>query len=148
MYGIPSFTEVVIPVNDALPATSNYNLEEIEEIYFQNLSEKVIEYLNEEKPYLNPDFNLDFLADKLDIQKHHLHYCFNSVLETKFTTIRNQMRVEYSKECLLNGELNKLSMNGIWSKAGFSSKTNFYATFKEITQMTPVNFIKTHHLKS
>ena len=107
-----------------------------------------MEYLQKEKPFVNPHFSLAVLAEKLDVPKHHLYYCFNTVLKTKFTTVRTQMRVDYAKECLLNGDLNKLSMEGIWHKAGFSSKTNFFVSFKEVTQMTPLDFIKINQLET
>jgi AraC-like DNA-binding protein len=34
------------------------------------------------------------------------------------------------------------SMEGIWTKCGFSSKTNFFVAFKEVTGMTPLEFSK------
>ena len=114
--------------------------------FFETLSQTILEYLQNEKPFTNADFSIDALAENLHLPKHHLYYCFNTILKTKFTTVRTQMRVDYAKECLLNGDLNHLSMEGVWRKAGFSSKTNFFVSFKEVTQMTPLDFIKIHHL--
>jgi methylphosphotriester-DNA--protein-cysteine methyltransferase len=37
-------------------------------------------------------------------------------------------------------------MEGIWTKAGFSSRTSFFVSFKEITGQTPLDFIKTNKL--
>ena len=85
---------------------------------------------------------MDDLAKQLDVPKHHIYYCFKSILDTKFTTLRSQLRVEYAKELLLNGELGKMSMEGIWSKTGFSSRTNFFVTFKEISGLTPLEYIQ------
>jgi len=55
-------------------------------------------YLKTEKPFVDPKFSLDDLAKQLDVPKHHLYYCLNSVLDIKFTTLRKQIRVEYAKE--------------------------------------------------
>ena len=52
------------------------------------------------------------------------------------------MRVDYAKELLLNGDLLNQSMEGIWTKAGFSSKTNFFISFKDVTGYTPIEFLK------
>ena len=152
LYGLPVTQKNSIQATDYLDetidSTDSVNSEETEQIYFQNLTTKAMEYLQKEKPFVNPHFSLAVLAEKLDVPKHHLYYCFNTVLKTKFTTVRTQMRVDYAKECLLNGDLNKLSMEGIWYKAGFSSKTNFFVSFKEVTQMTPLDFIKINQLET
>lgn len=104
-------------------------------------------YLITEKPFVDSKFSLDDLAKQLDVPKHHLYYCFNSILNTKFTTLRSQIRVDYAKELLLNGDLEQLSMEGIWPKTGFSSRTNFFVTFKEITGMTPLEFVQINSKK-
>lgn len=114
---------------------------------FQKLSEMILDYLKTEKPFTDPDYSLEDLSNHLEIQKHHLYYCFNSVLNSRFTTIRTQLRVEYAKECLLKGDLEVLSMEGIWTKTGFSSRTSFFVSFKEITGQTPLDFIKNNKLE-
>jgi len=114
----------------------------------KDLSDLVQNYLKSEKPFVDPKFNLDDLAKQLDIPKHHLYYYFSTILNKKFTTVRTQLRVEYSKELLLNGDLEHVSMEGIWTKTGFSSRTNFFVSFKEITGYTPLEFINIHKLNT
>lgn len=122
--------------------------EEDERENSEKLAKIIIDYLQKEKPFTDPNYSLEDLSIGLGIQKHHLYYCFNTVLNSRFTTIRTQMRVEYAKECLLNGDLNSLSMEGIWTKTGFSSRTSFFVSFKEITGMTPLDFIKNNKIES
>ncbi len=153
LYGLPLAKTIQENWLEKTPKTSMFGEQKKSEIdenhaFFENLSQTILEYLQKEKPFTDNDFSISILAEKLNLPKHHLYYCFNSVLNTKFTTVRTQMRVDYAKECLLNGDLDRLSMEGIWSKSGFSSKTNFFVSFKEITQMTPLDFIKLHDLKS
>lgn len=100
------------------------------------------EYLKNEKPFVDPQFSLDDLAKQLDVPKHHLYYCFNTLLNKKFSSIRKEMRVAYAKELLLNGNLKNQSMEGIWTNAGFSSKTNFFISFKEVTGSSPLEYLK------
>ena len=107
-----------------------------------DLGQLIQDYLITEKPFTEPEFNLDDLVKKLNVPKHHLYYCFNSIFYKKFSTIRKEMRVTYAKELLLNGDLLHQSMEGIWTKAGFSSKTNFFISFKDVTGSTPIEFIK------
>lgn len=155
LYGIPVPTTKEIEFNNKQnriespkPAkTIPKKIEEEEEEAFQRLAEMVMEYMKNKKPFTDPNFGLEDLARKLDIQKHHLYYCFNSVLNSRFTTIRAQLRVEYAKDCLLKGDLNQLSMEGIWTKAGFSSRTSFFVSFKETTGVTPIEFIKINQIE-
>ena len=146
LYGLPMIEKKPTEASHFNETTSPsfIDSEETEQKYFQNLTDQAMGFLKKEKPFVNPDFSLEVLAKKLNSPKHHLYYCFNTVLNTKFTTVRTQMRVEYARECLLNGDLKQLSMEGIWINAGFSSKTNFFVSFKEVTGQTPLDFIKTN----
>jgi AraC-like DNA-binding protein len=156
LYGIPSvktnkFSQINFSSIDKDQKNSRFasklNEEEDKET-FEKLAEMILEYLRKEKPFKDPDFCLSDLSNSLKIPKHHLHYCFNTILNSRFTTIRAQLRVEFAKDCLLRGDLNQLSMEGIWTNAGFSSKTSFFVLFKEITGVTPTEFIKVNQLEA
>jgi len=43
---------------------------------------------------------------------------------------------------LKNQKSEALSLKEIWINSGFSSKTNFFTTFKEETGFTPTEYIK------
>lgn len=149
IYGLPilRIRESLIAPHETtlgLPKDQKFTreLEDDEKENFQKLTEKIMDYLKTEKPFTDPNYSLEDLAQHLELQKHHLYYCFNTILNIRFTTIRTQLRVEYAKECLLKGDLDTLSMEGIWTKTGFSSRTSFFVSFKEITGQTPLDFIK------
>jgi AraC-like DNA-binding protein len=148
LYGIPvNRKKVIIEVeNNYIPKETLKLISKKSEDPFANVAKTIIEYLEKEKPFVNPDFSIDDLSKSLDIQKHHIYYCFNNILQIKFTTLRTRMRIDYAKEILLTGELSSMSMEGIWSKAGFSSRTNFFVSFKEETGLTPVEYIKNQGL--
>jgi YesN/AraC family two-component response regulator len=110
--------------------------------YNVQLSKRMMSLIDDEKLYLNPDFSLDTLAQRLDVPKHRLYPCFNAILKKKFSELRTELRISYVKNLLLSEEFNAVSMEGIWTKAGFASKTNFFTTFKEETGFTPLEFIK------
>ena len=74
--------------------------------------------------------------------KHQLYTCLNTCLNKKFTQLRTSFRIEHAKKLLLSGDLDSKSLQGIWMEAGFSSKTNFFTTFKEETGLTPTEFIQ------
>jgi AraC-like DNA-binding protein len=110
--------------------------------YNSQLAKRLMSIINNENLYLSPDFSLDTLAQRLDVPKHRLYPCFNTVLKKKFSELRTELRINYVKNLLLSEEFNAVSMEGIWTKAGFASKTNFFTTFKEETGFTPLEFIK------
>jgi len=146
LYGLPIVDKgkiaMHIPKNIIVGKPKLEQSDKVENLEMEELTEEMQNYLKTEKPFIDPKFSLDDLAKQLDVPKHHLYYCLSSVLDIKFTTLKNQMRVEYTKELLLNGSLETVSMEGIWTKTGFSSRTNFFVTFKEVTGYTPVEYIK------
>jgi AraC-like DNA-binding protein len=140
LYGLP----IVNRTKNSLyfPKTKVTKNQEFKKNDLEDLSEMILHYLNSEKPFVDPNFNLDDLTKQLDVPKHHIYYCLNSVLKINFITLKNQMRIDLAKEYLLNGDLETVSMEGIWTKTGFSSRTNFFVTFKGVTGYTPIEYIK------
>lgn len=109
---------------------------------FLPLAEKIITYMHTDKPFVHPDFSMSHIALNLNIPQHHVAYCFNSVLKKKFTSIRAELRIAHAKELLDKGLSDTLSIDGIGFKSGFSTRSNFYATFKEITGCTPSEYLE------
>ncbi len=135
LYGMPvavsskKVTKVTIPIVDASdPLTETAQL--------------IVDYINEEKPYLNEAFDIEDIAEKLDIPKHHIIYCFTMILQKKFTAYRSMMRIEHAKELLHKGTADSLSIDGIGAQSGFSSRSGFYATFKAETGLTPSQYLE------
>ena len=135
LYGMPvavsskKVAKVTIPVVDASdPLTETAQL--------------IVDYINEEKPYLNEAFDIEDIAEKLDIPKHHIIYCFTMILQKKFTAYRSMMRIEHAKELLHKGTADSLSIDGIGAQSGFSSRSGFYATFKAETGLTPSQYLE------
>ena len=109
---------------------------------FKILSEKILTYFDEEKPYLNPAFNLTLLANALNVPQHHISYCFSDFIDTSFTTLRASKRVEHAKSLLLQGITQEYSMDKVAAMSGFASRSTFFSTFKEYTGLTPTEFIE------
>jgi AraC-like DNA-binding protein len=108
----------------------------------ESITELILEVVKKEENLLNPNFGIDEIAKTLNIDKQEVLYCFNSILKKKYITLRKELRVDLAKKELSNGKLLLHSMEGIWIKSGFSSKTSFFVAFKEVTGMTPVEYLK------
>ncbi|WP_228530383.1 helix-turn-helix domain-containing protein [Tamlana sp. I1] len=106
------------------------------------LKTKLLQLMESQKPYLDPELNLVKLAQQINIPAHQLSYVINSGFNENFFMFVNRYRVEKVKELLLSEEKNHLSIMGIAFEAGFNSKTSFNTTFKKISSQTPSEFKK------
>ena len=102
----------------------------------------ILDLIKKEENLINPDFNITDICKALNITSQDVNYCFTTILNVKFIKLKKELRVDLAKKELINGKLVSHSMEGIWTKCGFSSKTNFFVAFKEVTGMTPLEFSK------
>ncbi|TRX37104.1 AraC family transcriptional regulator [Flavobacterium restrictum] len=109
---------------------------------FIELSQSILVYIKESEIYLNPNFSMEELSREMNVPKHHLYYCFNSVMNLKLTKIRAELRVEYAKKLIEQGFLDTLTLDAVASKAGFSSRSSFQSTFKDEVGCSPGDYLK------
>ena len=106
--------------------------------------ERIVSYIETEKPYLKTDFSLHDISQALNIPRIRVTNCFNKELNTPFPSYRNKLRVAHSISLLRAGAHLTTSIEGIAERSGFKSKSIFYAAFKEEYDMTPTEWIKKH----
>jgi AraC-like DNA-binding protein len=111
----------------------------------RELSKRLLKTMDEKKPYLNPEFSLDDLADLLEVPKHHLYYCFQNVLHTKFTRLRTAYRIEYAKRLLEKSDLRKITLDAVGQQSGFATNSGFYKTFKAEVGCAPGTYAEKHN---
>ncbi|WP_281225482.1 helix-turn-helix domain-containing protein [Flavobacterium aquiphilum] len=109
---------------------------------FIELSQSILDYIKESEIFLNTNFSMEELSRSMNVPKHHLYYCFNSILKVKLTKIRAELRVEYAKKLIEDGLLDSLTLDAIGNKAGFSSRSSFQSTFKDEVGCTPGEYLK------
>ena len=113
----------------------------IDDIYTK-LADRIMELLRTKKPYLNPAFTVHDLCTDLNAPRHHVQYCLKNILNTSFTDLKNGFRIEHAKQLLSEKKDPRFTIDGVGLQAGFASSSNFYATFKEVTGMTPNQWIE------
>ena len=112
----------------------NSNLsEETKQEYIQ----KILDYMQTERPYLNPELTIQDLSNQLNITRHHLTEILNNDLGKNFFTFINDYRVDEVKKRLLNPKFEHLTIVAIAFDSGFNSKSTFNSIFKQITEKTP-----------
>ena len=109
---------------------------------FIALGQRVIDYMDREKPYVHQDFSLEDLAEKLGVPRHHLYYCFNKILKKKFVVLRMEYRIKEVKKCLLEADMETTTREAIGGLCGFSSRSAFYRIFTELVGCSPGEFIE------
>jgi AraC-like DNA-binding protein len=102
---------------------------------------RIIAYIDNQKPYLNPTFSLHSISSELNIPHLHVSSCLNKVLNVSFPEYRNQKRVEYAIQLFRENKHLHMSIEGISDQCGFKSKSSFYLAFRAVYQMTPTEWI-------
>jgi AraC-like DNA-binding protein len=114
----------------------------------QESAKAVMDYLTQEKPYLDKDFTMDKLVQALNLPRHHVYFCMNRVLKVKFPELRKKLRIQYAKELLEQGKNETLTIEGIGTQSGFSSRSNFFSAFKSEVGCTPTEYLESLKTKN
>ncbi|HNX57513.1 MAG TPA: helix-turn-helix transcriptional regulator [Spirochaetota bacterium] len=101
---------------------------------------KILDLLDREKIYLEPEITLADFADKAGIAAHHVSQVINTMMSHNFYTLMNSRRIDYAKTLLVNPESAEKTVLDIAFESGFNSKTTFNTVFKEMTGMTPSKY--------
>lgn len=99
---------------------------------------KLINLMETEKPYLNPELNLNQLAEKLEIHPRSLSLLIKHNFNKNFFDFINNYRIDEAK-ILLKSD-NKMTILQILMESGFNSKSVFNTCFKKYTGLTPSQF--------
>lgn len=147
LYGMPNQKNAVSKtkrkVNKAKTHSfSNDNLSiDIENDSFLELAERIKNYLEKEKPYTDPNFSISDIALKFEVPQNHVSFCINSIFKIKFSKLRTQLRIEYTKKLLQESMHSSITIDGIAQMSGFSSRSSFYNSFKDFTGETPSDYL-------
>jgi len=119
----------------------------IDDVNAERYSRRLLEYMKNEQPYLNPALSLHGLADLVDIPPNQLSWLLNQKLDMNFNGFVNQYRVDYFKNAVAEPENANISLIGLAYESGFNSKTVFNTYFKKVTGMTPSEYLKGQEIK-
>lgn len=87
--------------------------------------------------FLDPELSLKKLSQAIETNQTYLSNVINRYFDCNLKGLVNTYRIEYAKELLHMG---KLKLERIPQKCGFASRSPFYAAFKKITGMTPIQY--------
>lgn len=139
------FTDhVVIKTDQKLKGT--YKSSSLKEDMATDKHKSLLELMNAEKPYLEPDLTLNTLADRLEISPHHLSQIINQFENQNFNDFVNKYRVE---EFIDRAAKNRhYSFLALALDSGFNSKSTFNAVFRKHKGATPSQFMTAQQEKA
>lgn len=107
------------------------------------LREALERWMDDEKPYTNPDFRLIDLQQVLPLNRTYLSQFIHSEYGCTFYQFVNRYRIEEAKR--LKMEQPDLKIAEIAALCGFSSSSVFSRTFAAITGQTPAKWCRKIH---
>lgn len=138
------FFQVVPYQEEALePEASPKKLSSKTSVYFQNL----LEVLQGEKVFTNPELTLQDLADRLGISAGYLSQIIKEHESKNFFEFVNRYRIEEVKHKLISADYQHYNIMGIALESGFKSKSTFNTVFKKFTGQTPSAYKRAHLLE-
>jgi TolB-like protein/AraC-like DNA-binding protein/Tfp pilus assembly protein PilF len=106
------------------------------------IDRKLLNFMKEEKPYLDNQLSLRQLAEDLEVNTNYLSQVINERHEKNFFEFINAYRVTELKEKLEDPQNRQFTILSLAFDCGFNSKTTFNTAFKRITGCTPSQYLK------
>lgn len=103
---------------------------------------RLLERMESQAEYLDPDLTLAKLAELLHIHPNHLSRVINERLGKSFRDFLNQYRIAAAAKKLRDPSESGKTILEIAFETGFYSKSVFNAAFKKFTGMTPQEYRK------
>jgi AraC-like DNA-binding protein len=112
-----------------------------EEIY-----RKLKDLLEKDEIFKQTDLSVNKLARKLKTNTSYLSAIINSRFEESFKTVINKYRIAEARRLLASPGYANFSIEGIAEEVGFHSRSAFYQSFRQVTGLTPSQYM--NNLKS
>lgn len=115
--------------------------EEKKEEKTKDIADKIrpmVEEWVEAKGFCNPELSIKDVATEIGTNQNYLSVYLNKHLNVTFQVWLNTLRIEESKNLLSLPE--KMSIEEIGSKVGFTQNYNFSRWFRIVTDMTPYQY--------
>lgn len=141
-YNLVQKNKVIIDVERALSNEKKKVTNDEPEDQSKDLLNRIINYLEEEKPYLDKGFSSEMLADKVHSNRTYVSRVINNECGMSYNHFINQYRIKDAIKLLTSSEGEKNTIESVAFSVGFSSKSSFNPAFKRYTGLTPSMYLK------
>ena len=93
-----------------------------------------------DQPFLDPKFDLPILARLVGTNRTQLSVAINQQAQTTFSNWLAAYRVNYLIR-QIDGQTDRY-IDELYPTAGFASRTTFYRQFRQVTGLTPKQYMK------
>ncbi|WP_018153088.1 AraC family transcriptional regulator [Leeia oryzae] len=104
------------------------------------MAQTLQDYVNRQQPFLQPDLNLQQVADATGFTRNQISYLLNQVFGQTFYRFMNQARLQYLLRML--AEQPGQPVDTLAFQAGFNSLSVFYSCFRAHTGQSPKAYLK------
>ena len=94
-----------------------------------------------DKLYLDPELSVEKVGRHVQLPPKTVSFVLNQHLQKSFSAFVNEYRVEAVKGQLTNPANEHLTLTGIAFECGFNSQATFQRTFKQMTGVSPKEFV-------
>lgn len=137
--GLPKAFNALSPADDA-QGTPQLLGSELADISI--VKQKLLQHLQDNRPYLDAEITLSQLAAQLDKPPYLITQAIKSTTAKNFNDLINGYRVQAVIEKLKNGEHKTKTLLGIAYDCGFNSKATFNRVFKKAKNISPKAFVE------
>ena len=99
------------------------------------LMQRVVQLMEQEKPYLSSELKVSDLADSIGVNSRTLSDCIRNSTGSTFANFINAYRIDHAKALMRQQPDMKISE--VFLSSGFANETTFFRIFKAVTGMTP-----------
>lgn len=117
-----------------------YRNNALNEISKQEHLQKLNDYLNHKKAYLNPELSLERVATDISVNPRMLSQVINESYKKNFKGLVNDFRLMECVRLFSEDINNEKTIQEVYYRAGFNSRSVFNELFKSHTGLTPKEF--------
>ena len=112
------------------------------------LYHEIIQYLEDNKPFKNPDFDAQELAKALNTNASYISKAISIGDSGDFRALINSFRINYAKAMLDSDAMKKYTIDYICTESGYKYRSTFNNAFKNHTGMTPSEYVTRQNEKN
>ena len=133
-----SLAQLVVPAR----SRPRYETSPLGEVQKQEYLDRLVRYMENEKPFLDMQLSLDKLAGALDLKPGYLSQVLNERLELNFYEFVNEYRVREAQAKIADAARADRTLLAIAHESGFNSKASFNRAFRRVTGKTPSEYAR------
>ena len=133
LYLLLRFPDIVQKTEEAVATT--YAVSTLIKVERETAVSEIKRLFEVEKIFTDEDVSLSRVAELTKLSPHQVSELINTQFQMSFSRLVRSYRVDAAKQMLINEP--RASVLSVGMSVGFSSQSNFYAAFKDLTGVVP-----------